>query len=478
MSSVPRVVISAPSSGHGKTAVAIGLLAAYAARGLRPAGYKVGPDYVDAAYLGLAAGRPARNLDPRLAGPQRVGPLFAHGAVGADFAVVEGTLGLYDGLAGRTDTESTAQVAGLLRAPVVLVVDAGAMGQSIAALVHGFRAYDELLWLGGVILNRVASGRHEQLLREALEDIGVPVLGALRRDDRATASALPPRLHGVAPALHRGNEAVRAVRRLGEIMAQRDDLEPLLVLARTAPRLAAEAWSPREAVLGGAPTGDVLAPPPTAGDRPRIAVADGYGYAETADLLAAAGAEVAAFDPLRDELLPAGVDGLVVGGGLPESYAEELSANERLRAAVAALARSGRPVAAEGTGLVWLCREFDGRPMCGVLDASARTTDLIVVGYREATARTASSLMPSGARVVGHKMHRTLVSPRAGAAPAWSWQGGPPEGFVHEGVHASYLALNWAGSPEIAARFVSAAAGPARSPDADPPTGPDLSVAA
>src|SRR5256885_12804307 len=181
MTAVPRVVIAAPSSGHGKTAVAVGLLAALRERGLRPAGFKIGPDYVDAAYLGLAAARAGRTLDPRLVGAATVAPLFAHGCAGSDVAVVEGTMGLYDGLAGRTDAESTAQISGLLRAPVVLVVDVGAMGQSVAALVHGFRAYDELLWLGGVILNRVASSRHEQLLREALDDIGVPVLGAPRR---------------------------------------------------------------------------------------------------------------------------------------------------------------------------------------------------------------------------------------------------------------------------------------------------------
>jgi cobyrinic acid a,c-diamide synthase len=461
MSATPRLVISAPSSGHGKTAVSVGLLAAFTGRGLRVGGFKVGPDHVDAAYLALAAGRPARNLDPRMVGAERIGPLFGHGGEGLDLGVVEGSLGLYDALGGRTDGASTARIAGLLRAPVVLVVDAGAMGQSVAALVHGFRAYDELLWLGGVILNRVASGRHEQLLREALDDVGVPVYGVLRRDMPA-GGGLPPRALGVTPAVHRGLDAVRAVRRLGEIVAAGVDLERLLVLARSAPRLSVDPWSAREAVTGGAPTGDVFAPVEPPGFRPVIAVAAGYGYVETAELLSAAGAEVVPVDPLRDEALPGGVAGLVVGGGLPEAYAEDLSANERLREAVGALARSGRPVAAEGAGLVWLCRELDGRPMCGVLDATARTTDLTIVGYREAVAQSASSLLPEGARVVGHKLHRTAVSPRAGAQAAWTWPGGPPEGHVWRGVHASSLTLHWAGTPEIAARFVAAAADTAR----------------
>jgi cobyrinic acid a,c-diamide synthase len=456
---IPRFVVSAPSSGHGKTAVAVGLLAAFAARGLRAAGFKIGPDYVDAAYLGLAAGRPARNLDPQLTGAERIGPLFAHGGAGCDVAVVEGTMGLFDGLAGRTDTESTAQVAGLLRAPVVLVVDVGAMGQSVAALVHGFRSYDELLWLGGVILNRVGSSRHEEVLRETLADIGVPVLGALhRRTLSAAAAALPARSQGVVPVVHRGTEALRAVRLLGEVIADGVEIERMLAMARSAPPLAAEPWDAHDAVVGSASTGDVLAIAPIeAAGRPLVAVTTGYGYAETAELLTAAGAEVAPLDPLRDEALPAGVGGLVLSGGLPESYLDELSANEGLRAAIAGLAAAGRPIAAEAAGLVWLCREFDGRPMCGVLDATGRSTDSLVVGYREAAAAGSSPLLRAGATVVGHKMHRTVVTPRSGANPAWTWSGGQPEGFVRAGVHGSYLCLNWAGTPEIASRFVAAA---------------------
>ncbi|WP_327008740.1 cobyrinate a,c-diamide synthase [Dactylosporangium sp. NBC_01737] len=456
MSTIPRLVISAPSSGHGKTAVSVGLLSALSARGYRAAGFKIGPDHVDAAYLGLAAGRPGRNLDPRMIGAKRMGPLFAHGAASLDIAVVEGTMGLFDGLAGRTDSESTAQISGLLRAPVVLVVDVGAMGQSVAALVHGFRAYDELLWLGGVILNRVASSRHEQLLREALDDIGVPVLGALRRhaltDIGDAGAPLPSRHHGVAPVVHHNLDAIRAVRRLGEVIAGAVDIDRVMALARSAPRLTSDPWSAAEEVAAAR-----VAEPAVAriGRRPIIGVA--FSYPETAELLAAAGAEVVPFDPLRDEFLPDGVDGLVVGGALPESYAEELGFNTRLRTAVAAHAAAGKPIAAEGTGLVWLCRDFNGRPMCGVVDASARETDLVVLGYREATARSSSVLLPVGAQVVGHKMHRTTISPRAGLQAAWTWAGGPAEGFVHRGVHASYLGLHWAGTPSIASRFVAAA---------------------
>ncbi|MEH1013584.1 cobyrinate a,c-diamide synthase [Micromonospora sp. CPCC 206060] len=460
MTVVPRVVLSAPSSGHGKTAVAVGLLAAFAARGLAPAAFKVGPDQVDAAYLGLAAGRAGRNLDPRLVGAARIAPLFAHGAAGARIAVVEGTMGLYDSVAGRPETESTAAVATALRSPVVLVVDVATMGQSVAALVHGFRAYDELLWLGGVILNRVASERHGELLREALDDIAVPVLGALGRGD--LPPVLPARERGVVPALRADAEAVRAVQRLGAAVAARVDVDRLAALAGSAPPMPVEPWSPVES---WSPAGPPSAEP-TAGPRPVVALAGGpqgsYSHPETAELLTAAGAEVVTVDPLRDESLPPGTAALVVGGGLPESYAGELSANRRLGAGVAGLARAGRPVLAEGAGLLWLAREADGRPMCGVLDTTATTRDGVVVGYRTAVAGTDSLVAPAGTRVVGYKCHRVVLTPRAGAGPAWNWPGGAPEGFVWRGVHASQLSLHWAGLPEIARRVVDAAARPER----------------
>jgi cobyrinic acid a,c-diamide synthase len=451
MTAQPRLVVSAPSSGHGKTAIAVGVLAACAARGIPAAGFKVGPDHTDAAYLGLAAGRPGRNLDPRLVGAQRIAPLFAHGAAGTQLAVIEGAMGLFDSLTGQPEIDGTAAVAAALRAPVTLVVDVASMGHSLAALVHGFRMFDEMVHLGGVILNRVASPRHEQMLRTALDDIGMPVLGALRRGD--LPAVLPARAHGPVPVAHRTVEAVRAVRRLGEAVANNLDLEGLIALAGAAPALPGPVWTPADEVG------------PVGAERAVVALAGGpgapYTYVETAELLTAAGADVAVVDPLRDEALPVGARALMIGAGLPEGYAEELSANHRLCAAVAQFAHDGWPVVAEGVGLPWLTRDFDGRPMCGVLDASAHTGGQTVAGYREATAPTTSPLAPAGARITGYKQHRAIVTPRAGQVPAWTWSGGNPEGFIRRQVHASQLGLHWAGAPEIARRVVAAAvAGP------------------
>ncbi|MGW1601036.1 cobyrinate a,c-diamide synthase [Streptomyces eurythermus] len=441
-SPVPRLVVAAPSSGSGKTTVATGLMAAFAARGLAVSPHKVGPDYIDPGYHALATGRTGRNLDAYLCGPELVAPLFLHGARGCDLAVVEGVMGLYDGAAGQGELASTAHVAKLLRAPVVLVVDASSQSRSVAALVHGFASWDPRVRLGGVILNKVGSDRHEELLREALESSGVPVLGVLRRVPQVDT---PSRHLGLVPVAERRADAVDAVAAMAAQVERGCDLDALARLASSAGPLPDAPW---EAPLG------------TPGRRAVVAVAGGpaftFSYAEHTELLTAAGAEVVAFDPLRDERLPEGTAGLVVGGGFPEVYAAELSANEPLREAVARLARSGAPVAAECAGLLYLCRELDGRPMCGVLDATARMSERLTLGYRDAVAVGDSALAAAGTRMRGHEFHRTVVEPGAGAAPAWGVTAPVRrvEGFVQQGVHASYLHTHWASEPGVARRFV------------------------
>ena len=250
-------------------------------------------------------------------------------------------MGLFDGASGRGELASTAHVAKLLRAPVVLVVDASSQSRSVAALVHGFASWDPQVRVGGVILNKVASDRHEELLREALDSAGVPVLGVLRR---AAQVDVPSRHLGLVPVAERSAAAVEAVAAMAARVAAGCDLDALMGLARSAGALSCAAWDAAE-VLGAAPA-----------DGPRIAVAGGeaftFSYAEHAELLCAAGAEVAVFDPLRDEQLPDGTSGLVIGGGFPEVYASELSANRALRKAIGELALGGAPVASAGATAV------------------------------------------------------------------------------------------------------------------------------
>jgi len=461
---IPRLVVAAPASGHGKTTVATGLMAALAGRGLAVSGHKAGPDYIDPGYHALATGRPARNLDPVLCGAGTIPPLFAHGAAGADIAVIEGVMGLFDGR-GATAEGSTAHVAGLLGAPVVLVVDASAQGRSVAALVSGFASFDPTVRLAAVILNRVGSPRHEQILRDALAGIGTPVLGALPRDQAVTA---PSRHLGLVPAAERDGAARRAIARLAALVTRSVDLDAVISLARRAGPLSTTPWDPasagggaRGAGGGARDPGDDARDAGSGAGRPVVAVAGGaaftFCYTETVELLTAAGADVVTVDPLRDEALPAGTGALVLGGGFPEVHASDLSANEPLRADVARLARSGAPVAAECAGLLYLARELDGLPMCGVLDATARMTPRLTLGYRDAVAAGSSVLTPAGMAVRGHEFHRTTVIPGDPAAPAWTF-GGKKEGFVRAGVHASYLHLHWAGYPDLARRVVAGAA--------------------
>uniref|UniRef100_A0AAU2VBA1 Hydrogenobyrinate a,c-diamide synthase n=1 Tax=Streptomyces sp. NBC_00003 TaxID=2903608 RepID=A0AAU2VBA1_9ACTN len=497
---VARLVIAAPASGSGKTTVATGLMAAFARSGLAVSPHKVGPDYIDPGYHSLATGRPGRNLDAYMCGPELVAPLFAHGSRGCDLAVVEGVMGLYDGASGLGELASTAQVSKLLRAPVVLVVDASSQSRSVAALVHGFASWDPEVRIGGVILNKVGSDRHEALLREALGESGVPVLGALRRAPQVDT---PSRHLGLVPVAERRADAVDAVAAMGEQVREGCDLPALLALARSAPALGVEAWVPAfepphpapsrkppadglsasdRFARGSAPDPAPQSPPRPKGpgrgpheglifaagngsaQRPVVAVAGGpaftFSYAENTELLAAAGAEVVTFDPLRDEELPLGTSGLVIGGGFPEVYAAELSANEPLRKAVAELARSGAPVAAECAGLLYLARSLDGQPMCGVLDADARMSGRLTLGYREAVAIGDNSLAAAGTRLRGHEFHRTVIEPGAGADPAWGivHPERRVEGFVRQGVHASYLHTHWAARPEVARRFTEGCA--------------------
>ncbi|WP_406107655.1 cobyrinate a,c-diamide synthase [Streptomyces sp. NBC_01003] len=492
---MPRLVIAAPSSGSGKTTVATGLMAAFAGRGLAVSPHKVGPDYIDPGYHALATGRAGRNLDAYMCGPELVAPLFAHGARGCDLAVVEGVMGLFDGASGQGELASTAHVAKLLRAPVVLVVDASSQARSVAALVHGFASFDPEVRLAGVILNKVGSERHEELLREALDEAGVPVFGALRRGGEVVT---PSRHLGLVPVAERGAEAVSAVAAMGEMVRGGCDLDALHAVARGAGPLDCAAWDAAE-VVGSLPRpapsrnrdsapdpGPRTAPDSVRGDphglkgtdgpRPVVALAGGaaftFSYAEHRELLAAAGAEVVVFDPLRDEQLPDGASSLIIGGGFPEVYASELSANEPLRKAVGELARSGAPVVAECAGLLYLARSLDGRPMCGVLDADARMSERLTLGYRDAVAVSDSVLAANGTRVRGHEFHRTVVEPGAGASPAWgiTRPGRRVEGFVQGGVHASYLHVHWAAVPQAARRIVAQATEVARATEGVTPS--------
>ncbi|MCL4394770.1 MAG: cobyrinate a,c-diamide synthase [Chloroflexi bacterium] len=459
---IPRLVLAAPASGSGKTTLAAGLIAAFRARGVRVAPFKVGPDYIDPTYHALAAARPCRNLDAWMLSPGRVSALFAHAAAGADLALVEGVMGLFDGLSGRDDTASTAHVARILDAPVLLVLDASAMARTAAAVVRGMRDFDPRVHLAGVLLNRVAGRPHANMVREAIEsELRLPVVGYLERDP---ALDLPERHLGLIPTLEPGRWAAWLDRARAQVEAT-VDLDQVLAIARAASTL-----SPVQ--------DDPFALQPEA--RAVIAVARdaafNFLYQDNLDLLRAAGAEIVFFSPMQDHALPSGTQGIYLCGGFPEVHAAALAANSTMREEIRAGARARLPIYAECGGLMYLTEEIVdmqnvSHPMVGVLPGRSALAGQLALGYRTATAAQESWLWRKGETVRGHEFHYSTWQGRpASMPPAYELRRDDKDdaeqfvgaarfdGAVVDNVFASYLHLHFIAQPAIAQRFVSAAA--------------------
>lgn len=449
---LPRLMIAAAASGQGKTTLVVGLMAALTRAGLRVSPGKVGPDYIDPGFHALATGRPGRNLCPWLVGPELIAPLLLHGADAdgpSDIAVIEGVMGLFDGQLGADGFGSSAHVAKLTSTPVVAVLDVSATSRTGAATALGLRDLDPELNLAGVILNQVGSPGHAREARQPIEALGIPVLGALPADP---AIALPSRHLGLIPAAERG-EAQATLDRLAELIEQHIDLERVIEVANTAPRLLAEPWQP---------------PVRQRDVRPVVAIAGGraftFRYAETTEALISLGCDVAEFDPLTAPTLPEGTDALYLGGGFPEVHAAQLQTNQSLIADIRAAIAAGMPTVAECAGLLYLCDQVDGHQFVGAVPANAGMHDRLSLGYRDARLGCDSVLGDAGTVVRGHEFHRTRTQPTASAPPAWTWDS-RPEGFALDPartgkatVHASYLHTHWAGNADLARNFADAAA--------------------
>lgn len=432
-----RLVVAGTSSGVGKTTVATGLMAALRARGRKVANAKIGPDFIDPGYHALATGRPPRNLDSWICGEDAIPPLAGRAADGADLLVVEGVMGLFDGAAMDGPDASTASVARLLAAPVLLVVDASAMSGSVAALVHGFATLDSSVAIAGVVLNQVGSDSHEDMLRRALEPVGVPVLGALRRDD---AFAWRDRHLGLVPVVEHPELVQRSLQRLAERVAASIDLDAVLTLAESAPTV--DPGLPRL---------------PESRGQARVAIASGpafdFVYRDNLEALEAAGAELLPFDPLVDGSLPDGADALYAGGGFPEVFAPALAGNVPL---LEDIRRRDIVIWAECGGLLWLARSLDGHGMAGLLDADAHMTDRLTLGYRRAIVGADSPLGAAGAELRGHEFHYSTLAPAGAGLTLHGRAGSTAGGFVGPRLFASYLHLHLGGDPSPAARLVQA----------------------
>jgi cobyrinic acid a,c-diamide synthase len=398
----------------------------------------VGPDFIDPGYHALASGFPPRNLDAWLCGADAVPALAARAAAGGDVLIIEGVMGLFDGASDGT-VSSTADVARLLDAPVLLVVDASALSDSVAALVHGYASYRPDLRLAGVILNQVGSAGHETLLREALAGSPTPVLGALPRDD---AFRWRDRHLGLIPVAEQPAQVGAALDRLARGVAAHLDLAAVMAAAAAAPRR---------------PTRPVPLPPP--GSPFRVAVAGGaaftFTYTDTLDALVAAGAEIIPFDPLSAESLPPGIDGLLIGGGFPEVHGAQLAANAPLLADLRDQIANGLPAWAECGGLLLLARTLDGRRLAGVLPAAGAMSGQLTLGYRLATSTVASPIGPAGTTVRGHEFHYSTMDPPGEALRLSSRWGERTDGFATETLLATYLHHHPGGDPSAVAAFAA-----------------------
>ncbi|MDE1668259.1 cobyrinate a,c-diamide synthase [Nocardia gipuzkoensis] len=396
------VVVAAPASGSGKTTVATGLVGALRRVGHRVAPFKVGPDYIDPGYHGLAAGRPGRNLDPVLVGAERVVPLYRHGARGCDLSVVEGVMGLFDGRiddqhSGPVAEGSTAQVAALLGAPVVLVVDARGHSQSLAALLHGFATFDSGVRLGGVILNRVGSERHDQVLRAACDRVGLPVLGSL---PRLAELEVPSRHLGLIPAVEHGTAALAAVAAMTDLVAAHVDLHAIAALARSS--VTGPAWDPDAAVRGVEGAGEESTVAPLGGGGSGVSTVAPLGGAEsgvsTAMPLGGAESGVSTAMPVRGAgsgvpaatLLGDGRDSGGPGAALLETGGDSRAAYE---SAVSCRSDGERPVVAVAGGPAFTFGYAEHRELLVAAGAQVVVFDPL---HDELPAGTAGLVLPGG----------------------------------------------------------------------------------
>lgn len=465
----PRLILAAPMSSSGKTTVMAGVIAALVARGVTVAPFKTGPDYIDPTYHALAARQICANLDAWLTPPHLIPDLLAHRAAQSDLALIEGVMGLYDGHAGEGDVGSTAHIARITNTPVILVLDVRGMARTAAALVIGLRDFDPRVQIAGIILNRVGSPRHAQMVADAIEaTTHIPILGYLLRTPTLTLPerhlGLIPVGESIFPGTSNDDRQQWLTAAQHEISAH-VDLDKLLAIAKSAPPLAIDGklFSTTHHPTHTTPTSTT----------PTIAVARdeafSFVYEDNLDLLRGAGANIVAFSPIHDTMLPPATAGIYLGGGFPEVYASALARNHAMHAAIRHAAHAGIPIYAECGGLIYLTEAVvaaDGQvsPLVGLLAGRANMTQRVKLGYRTVRARQDTWLLHKGEEVRGHEFHYSqwqaastslsaiyTVQPDQYNPHPWH------EGVCMYNVLASYIHLHFLAKPELAARFVAAA---------------------
>lgn len=451
MQNFPRILIAGTHSGVGKTTLSTAIMACLARRGYRVQPYKVGPDYIDPGYHNAATGRVSRNLDLWMLGEDTVRELFIRSAGDADLSIVEGVMGLYDGL-GSTSSGSSAHVARILNTPVLLVVDVRSMARSAAAVVLGYKQLEPGLKIAGVILNRVGSERHYRMLKEAIEDTClIPVVGCVHRQ---AGIELPERHLGLLPTAEK-NGLSEHIETMAKAVEVGIDLDQIVALAG-------------EAATCPAPSRKVF-PEKAVEPRVRIGVvrdqAFNFYYQDGLDLLRVMGAELVACSPLDGGGLPQNLHGMYIGGGFPEMFLERLSQNELFKEDLKMAAGAGMPVYAECGGLMYLAysvSDFEGNEysVAGLLPGRCRMErKRAALGYITATSMQDNILNTRGKALRGHEFHYSTLQlfdkfDRAYLLTRWGENSAREDGVVAGNVLASYVHLHFAGCPDAAARFI------------------------
>ena len=447
------IVIAGVRSGVGKTTIATGVMGALTRRGNKVQPFKAGPDYIDPSYHQIACGVPSRNLDTWLCDHSTVLELFQRASAGCDVSVVEGVMGVFDGHSSLTEEGSTAQLAKLLGAPVILIADAAKVARSVAAEILGFQKFDPDLTVAGVILNGVGSDRHLEFCKPQIEaTTGLPVLGYLPRKEEFIQ---PERHLGLIPTVE-GTVAQQWYDGVINQVEATMDVDAILKLAQSAKTPSAartvypEVALPSRATIAGAQD-----------------MVFNFYYQDSLDLLTAWGAEIAPFSPLEDEKLPAGASGIYLGGGFPELFASHLSDNKPMHQSIMEAVASGVPVYAECGGLMYLGKslsDLEGvtHPMVGVIPAeSAMSQSRLTLGYREVESCSDNPVLQVGQRVRGHEFHWSTLAQQPGAEESVYKvidQENRPDGFRTSNVWASYVHIHLGSRPGLAARFVETCA--------------------
>ncbi|MCC3145476.1 cobyrinate a,c-diamide synthase [Halanaerobium sp. Z-7514] len=461
-----RLLIAGSRSGVGKTTISLGIMRALKKRGLKVQPFKVGPDYIDPGFHTLMCENNSYNLDSYFLGRKGVKEIFLKNSAEADISIIEGVMGLYDGR-GADSESSSAEIAKILEAPVILVIDAGKLAQSAAAIVYGYKNYDSELNLKGVIINNISSQRHYRLLKEAVESekVGVEVLGYLPRNIEIE---LPERHLGLVPA-DESSGVIDYGEKLSSLIEEYIDLERIKVLASSAKDLTLEESKSKKITSAKIDTNFISDEFKNRVLNNQIKIGVAYDqafnfyYQSNFDMLKDAGAEIIYFSPINDKSL-VDVDFLYLGGGFPESFLEELSANSAFKNDFLAKVKSGLPLYAECGGLMYLCssiKNFDGKSyaMCSLFPVDVEMTDsLQEMGYREIESISNNILFKNGEKARGHVFHYSKLSgPINELESNFQYQNSRGGYSVNDNVLASYLHLHFASNPKIVKNILQSA---------------------